>query len=127
VHYGILDEEFESDNEDESLYRLNQLTKKVKDSIYYEYDFGDGWEHKIVLEKILPYEKDMQLPQCLAGERACPPEDCGGAFGYADFLEVIMEPSHPEHESMLEWAGGDFDPEHFDLKETNLLLKKYCR
>jgi hypothetical protein len=82
--------------------------------VTYEYDFGDLWVHVIQLEAELPAEASRQYPVCLGGERNRPPEDCGGAAGYERFLEVIAEPSDPEHESMLEWVGGSFDPEEFD-------------
>lgn len=81
---------------------------------YYEYDFGDGWTHEIKLEKILPATAGCKYPICLAGERACPPEDCGGIPGYENFLEIINDSKHEEHESMLEWVGGKFDSEKFD-------------
>lgn len=80
---------------------------------YYEYDFGDSWEHTIKLEKILPLDKDTDYPKCIAGKRSCPPEDCGGVWGYEDFLKIINNPDHEEYEEMIEWAGGAFDPEHF--------------
>jgi len=79
----------------------------------YTYDFGDGWEHSVTLEAILPQEPGLDYPRCLGGERACPPEDCGGTYGYAEFLAAIRDPEHEEHQSMLEWVGGAFDPEHF--------------
>lgn len=84
----------------------------------YTYDFGDNWEHKIKLEKILPRDKNIQYPICIAGKRACPPEDCGGPPGYEYFLDAIQDPNHEEHESMLRWVGGEFDPEHFDKNEV---------
>ena len=84
----------------------------------YIYDFGDHWEHEIKLEKILARDKNIEYPICIAGERACPPEDCGGVWGYKEFLEAIKNPEHEEHETMLEWIGGEFDPEHFDPKEV---------
>jgi hypothetical protein len=80
----------------------------------YVYDFGDDWEHSIRLEEILPRAKGVTYPICIAGERASPPEDCGGVDGYEGFLEIIMNPDHEEYERMLEWAGGDFSPEHFN-------------
>jgi hypothetical protein len=83
----------------------------------YEYDFGDSWLHEVVLEAYLPAPK--KLPICLAGERACPPEDVGGTHGYEEFLAVIRDPGHEEHESMLEWVGGSFDPEVFDPKRVS--------
>ncbi|MHC1576773.1 MAG: plasmid pRiA4b ORF-3 family protein [Methanosarcinaceae archaeon] len=84
----------------------------------YEYDFGDSWGHKIQLEKILPREKGIDYPVCIKGKRACPPEDCGGVWGYKELLEAIKDPKHDEHREMLEWVGGDLDPEHFDVKEV---------
>jgi len=84
----------------------------------YTYDFGDGWQHSVTLEEILPREPDVDYPRCLAGERACPPEDCGGVYGYAEFLEAIQDPQHEEHQGMLEWVGGAFDPEHFRPEEV---------
>jgi len=103
------------------------LLKKEKDSLIYEYDFGDSWEHKIILEKILPYDASLKVPSCIKGKRACPPEDCGGIWGYQNLVEIIKDPSHPEHEEMLEWLGGEFDPEYFDMNETNRMLGKYYR
>ena len=84
----------------------------------YVYDFGDSWEHKIQLEKILPRDKDIKYPICIKGKRACPPEDCGGIWGYAELLEIINNPEHEEYEEMMEWLGGKFDPEHFDTVEV---------
>jgi len=124
--YGIPDEDFPSDLHDEVDYRLDHVLKKEKDKLAYIYDFGDGWEHEVVLEKILPFTTDTVLPVCLKGNRACPPEDVGGVPGYEMFLETVSDPSHPEYEDMLEWIGGDFDPELFDLAEVNDLLREYC-
>jgi len=88
------------------------------------YDFGDAWDHEITVEKILPHEAGKRYPLCVAGERACPPEDCGGVWGYADFLEAIRDPENEEHDSMLEWVGGSFDPEAFDVAALNKRLSK---
>ena len=85
----------------------------------YIYDYGDDWEHVVKLEKILERTAGVSYPICTDGERACPPEDCGGSWGYEDFLEAIMDPSHERHEELLEWVGGDFDPEHFDIKDIH--------
>lgn len=84
----------------------------------YVYDFGDNWHHKIILEKILPRDERIKYPVCIDGKRACPPEDCGGAWGYKEFLEAIKNPEHERHEELLEWIGGEFDPEYFDPKEV---------
>jgi hypothetical protein len=103
----------------EALTRLDEVLGKPKDAMTYDYDFGDMWHHKLVLEKILPNTPEgILLPQCLAGARACPLEDCGGANGYDQLLEAISDPAHPDHEDLLEWAG-EFDPEHFNPDEVN--------
>ncbi len=83
-------------------------------SVNYEYDFGDGWNHQVLLKEILPRDSDASYPMCVGGERACPPEDCGGIWGYQALLEAINDPAHEEHEGMLQWLGGSFDPEQFD-------------
>ena len=79
----------------------------------YVYDFGDDWQHEILLEGILLREKGQKYPRCIDGARACPPEDCGGVHGYSRVLEVLADPSDEEHESMLEWLGGKYDPQKF--------------
>ncbi len=84
----------------------------------YEYDFGDGWEHEVVLEKIGNRSNEQTYPRCLAGERACPPEDCGGIWGYEELLKTIGDPSHEEYESTIEWLGGSYDAEAFDPKKV---------
>jgi hypothetical protein len=84
----------------------------------YDYDFGDNWRHIVALEEVLPRQTGVKYPLCVGGERACPPEDCGGSHGYENFLEIIMDPDHEEHYSMLEWVGGEFHPEHFDCSDV---------
>lgn len=91
----------------------------LRDTFVYEYDFGDGWEHEIVVEKVLPVGEGVLYPRCLAGKRACPPEDVGGIWGYGNFLIVINNPRHPEHRERLEWVGGAFDPTAFNLADVN--------
>lgn len=83
-------------------------------TVDYEYDFGDGWNHQVLLKEIVPRESDTAKPICVAGERACPPEDCGGILGYQTVLEAISDPTHEEHDDILRWLGGTFDPECFD-------------
>lgn len=90
----------------------------------YEYDFGDDWKHEIVLEGSPPADPETKYPICLEGERACPPEDCGGAWGYADFLKAIRNPKSDDNEDMLKWVGGRFDPEQFDAKKATRAMKK---
>jgi len=102
--------------------RLDQLLKTPKDKCYYTYDFGDNWEHEILLEKIAePDEAWPGYPVCVKGVRACPPEDCGGIWGYYELLETVSDPKHPEHKEMKEWLGP-FDPEAFNLEAVNRLL-----
>jgi hypothetical protein len=91
----------------------------------YEYDFGDGWEHQLQVEKVEPAEPGVDAPLCLKGARACPPEDCGGPFGYAELLEAIGDPQHERHEELLEWLGGGFDAEAFDLAAVNRELQQF--
>jgi hypothetical protein len=89
----------------------------------YEYDFGDGWQHEILLEKVSPCDPTVRYPRCLDGARACPPEDCNGMGGYMNFLETISDPGHEEHEECLDWIGGEFDAEKFDAAEFQNDLK----
>ncbi|TAJ84847.1 plasmid pRiA4b ORF-3 family protein [bacterium] len=123
THYGVPDPDDFSEVKNEKSVRLGQIVSRPKQRFLYEYDFGDGWEHEIVVEKILNPEPGVRYPLCPGGARACPPEDCGGVPGYADFLEAIRNPEHEEHEEMLEWIGGEFDPEEFDLEAVNQSLK----
>jgi len=89
----------------------------------YLYDFGDNWEHTIVLEKSLPDDPALTTPLCLDGNGACPPEDVGGIYGYSDFLEIISDPKNPQREEMLIWfCADDFDPDYFDILKTNQRL-----
>lgn len=108
---------------DERNVRLDAIAQEG-DSIIYEYDFGDGWEHTLKIEKALPAEPGVRHPRCTAGKRACPPEDCGGPYGYEHVLEVLRDPKHEEHEEMLEWLPPDYDPEAFDLDRANKVLKR---
>jgi len=84
----------------------------------YEYDFGDGWQHLLILENIVPKEQGKRYPLCMAGEQACPPEDCGGPPGYEEFLKAIRDADHEEHESLLRWIGGSFSPVKFNPAEV---------
>ena len=97
-------------------YKIADYINKENETIDYEYDFGDSWQHLVKLEKILPREKGIEYPKCTGGKRACPPEDVGGIGGYEYFLEVINDLDNEEHDEILEWAGGRFDPEEFDIE-----------
>ena len=109
---------------DERRYRLNQIASFEKYKFTYEYDFGDSWEHEIVVEKILPFDPKVKYPICIKGKRACPPEDIGGAWGYDEFLEIMKDPAHDEYDSYIEWLGDEFDPEEFDIEEINQVLQR---
>lgn len=104
--------------------RVSDLLKAEKDTMIYEYDFGDGWEHKIVLEKISSVENRKKQPYCLDGKMNCPPEDCGGIWGYKEMLEVLKQPKNEGYEELIEWLGDEFDPKYFNKTEVNKLLKK---
>jgi hypothetical protein len=118
------DPEFEvEETADETGMTLARLKLEENSQFVYEYDFGDSWLHDILIEKVLSPEKDIRYPRCLDGERAAPPEDCGGLWGYAELLEAIHDPTHPEHESLLEWLGEPFDPGAFDLAAVNRSLR----
>jgi hypothetical protein len=125
--YGQPDPEFGMGRINEKRVRLDEVLRTEKDAMTYEYDFGDGWEHKIVLEKVLGNAEEHAAPSCIAGARACPPEDCGGVWGYANLLKVISDSSNPEHEEMLEWLGDGFDPERFDISAINSVLARMTR
>jgi len=89
----------------------------------YEYDFGDGWDHDVTVGATWRSPIGLKLGVCLDGANACPPEDCGGTGGYADLLRVLADPSDDDHEHMLEWAGGPFDPSAFDVALANARLQ----
>jgi len=108
---------------DERRYTLGQVVKRAASRFTYEYDFGDGWIHEVVVERILPWQAEAHYPVCVAGERACPPEDVGGLYGYYDFLDALQNASIPGHERALEWIGGSFDPDAFDLDTVNRRLR----
>jgi hypothetical protein len=110
--------------QDESKFKLQKLDFKEGSRFTYEYDFGDGWDHTLVVEKIFPPERGMKLPICIKGKRECPPEDVGGPWGYEGFLEAIRDPQNEEHESYIEWIGREFDPEAFDLDLINERLRQ---
>ena len=124
IEYGQPDPDYGSEVEDERKVKLNQVAPEENAKFIYEYDFGDSWQHTVLIEKILPVEKGKHYSVCVKGKRACPPEDIGGPWEYADFIEAVLEPAHPEHEDMLEWVGGEFDPDAFSIEEINENLKQ---
>ena len=109
---------------DEKAFTIGRITGTEGAVLLYEYDFGDSWQHELLVEKIAPPEQGIGYPVCLAGERACPPEDVGGIWGYDEFLEAIADPAHPEHEDYMDWIGDPFDPDAFDLAEVNARLRQ---
>ena len=111
------------DMEDASRAKLSRLVTKEKAKLRYTYDFGDNWQHEILVEKILPPEEGRKYPVCITGKRACPPEDCGGPWGYMEFAEAIRDPKHEQHEEFIEWRG-EFDPEAFDPDALNKELRR---
>jgi len=113
----------EMDNVDYSKIKISDLLKKEKDKVIYEYNFGDGWEHDIILEKIDSNAENKIIPTCLTGKNNCPPEDCGGIWGYENLLEILKDPDHEEYEEYMEWLGREFDPKYFDKNEINEMLK----
>jgi hypothetical protein len=123
--YGMPDDEWRevSPLDDRRYTVAGCLADRVPDFVY-EYDFGDGWEHAIHVEAILPVDQVDHYPLCTGGANACPPEDVGGSAGYFDFLQVIRDPSHEEHRDMLRWCGGSFDPTAFDRNAVNARLRR---
>ncbi len=124
-YYGVPDREFgDSETIPKSRVQLNQIAQTDKARFYYEYDFGDSWEHEIAVEKIFKPASEFKHPLCLAGKRACPPEDVGGTPGYENFLEVLAQHDNPERQELVEWIGGEFDSETFDVESVNAQLKR---
>lgn len=111
---------------DESRVALGDVVPRVGTSFAYLYDFGDSWRHDLLLEAILLPETATQYPTCIGGERRTPPEDVGGTPGYEEYLAVMADPNHDEHENMLQWRGS-FDPESFSPARVNQDLRKTFR
>ena len=107
--------------------RLGEVPGKVGAKAEYTYDFGDSWEHSIVVEKVLAPEPGVVYPLCTAGKGRCPPEDCGGLGGYYNLLDAIQDPDHEQHEELLEWIGGSFDPAAFSVDQVNQKLARLQR
>jgi Plasmid pRiA4b ORF-3-like protein len=121
--YGHPDPDGELALRDEIDCRLDSVAHKGGRFLY-TYDFGDWWEHEVVVEDVFGADPEERYPLCLDGERACPPEDVGGAYGYRTFLVVLGDPSHPEHDAMRGWVGGSFDPERFDAGRATTLARR---
>jgi len=108
---------------DERKFTLRDLLTQEGSRPTYEYDFGDNWQHELLVERIHPAEEGTRYPVCLEGAGACPPEDVGGVSGYTQFLEAMVDTNHPEHQNCRDWIGGYFDPEKFDLAKVNQILR----
>ncbi|CAN7737717.1 plasmid pRiA4b ORF-3 family protein [Paraburkholderia hospita] len=120
TNYGVPDADFPSDPPmlNEARVSLAKALGALK-SFTYIYDFGDNWQHRVKVEKVLSADPELRLPICLDGRNACPPEDVGGVPGYIEFLDAIIDPAHEEHQLLLDWCGGSFDPAAFDLQDVN--------
>ena len=103
--------------------RIMDLLKAEGDQVTYEYDFGDAWLHEVTLEKVIKTTEELEYPLCLDGAMACPPESCGGIFGYQQLVEVMKDPSHEEFDSYIIWLGRKFNPAEFDKEVVNVFLK----
>jgi hypothetical protein len=130
VKYGMPEEDlgvgYDFGAIDENTVCLGELDLQPKQKFCYLYDFGDSWEHEITVSKIVPItaeDGDLLRPRCLEGERAGPPEDSGGIWGYLDLLEILKDPEHKDYEDMHEWAG-DYDPEYISIEEINTRLQQ---
>jgi hypothetical protein len=120
--------EEEWEGQEEKSHRLCDLVTSIPADFFYDYDFGDGWQHRVVIESILKVpDGHKALTKCSGGRRQCPPEDVGGVHGFAQFLKACKDPKHPEHKQNLLWVGGAFDPAEFDLNAVTGELRKYGR
>jgi hypothetical protein len=125
VRYSIpYEDDWEPVNDEREL-TLVAAAPVEKKKFLYMYDFGDSWEHEVLVEKILPAEAGAVYPRCTAGKRACPPEDVGGSWGYEMMLEALGDPGHEEHEHWTSWMDHNFDAEAFDLRSTDEDVQNY--
>lgn len=108
--------------ENERTVHLSSVLGRIGAKAVYTYDMGDSWEHGIVLEQPLPADPGTAYPVCTGGERACPPEDCGGIPGFYDLLDALGDPSHEQHEELRDWVGDDYDPDAFSIEDINQML-----
>jgi hypothetical protein len=124
--YGMPDPAYPSEMRNERGRRLREFLRNEGETFGYQYDFGDNWEHDLVVERIVT-GAEVTDARCLEGERSCPPEDVGSSSGYMEYLEALKDPSHPDHQQMVEWRGPSFDPERFDPKRINRRLSQLSR
>ena len=121
--YGEGDFEWDFDVQDYRGMRLDKIFTEGRTSFLYEYDLGDSWRHDITLLGTVGGEAE-EKPACISGARVCPPEDCGGVTGYYHLLEALADPGHEDHDMLMEWVGGKFDPEAFDVEALDQALKR---
>ena len=124
VEYGPANAELGLKVLDERRYKLADIGLTPGSGFFYQYDFGDNWEHNIRIERVLPPDSSLKHSICVAGENACPPEDCGGIHAYYELLGALTNPQHEEHESVKTWIGGSWNAGRFDLDRANNLLKR---
>ncbi|HBG27610.1 MAG: hypothetical protein A2Y10_15770 [Planctomycetes bacterium GWF2_41_51] len=117
------DESYNEGMLDERKAKLTDIVGRSKDRFVYVYDFGDNWEHIVELVEIKEPQRGVKYPVCLAGERACPPEDCGGPWSYPEFLQTLRGRNKKERQELIDWLGYEFNPEEFDIDEINQMLK----
>jgi hypothetical protein len=125
--YGVPDADWDSPGEllDERKVTIGSVLGDRVEEFSYEYDFGDGWEHRVIVEKRLAADPERNAwPMCIAGANACPPEDVGGPPGYMDFVQAMRDPAHEEHLETWRWNGGPFDPNAFSLNDANRAIKR---
>jgi Plasmid pRiA4b ORF-3-like protein len=123
VLYGMHFEDWPDEELHEVEFKLADVAH-AGEQFRYDYDFGDYWEHEVLVERSHTIRPVLKFAVCLDGANACPPEDCGGTGGYADLLEALANPAHKEHKHYRQWAGEDFNPEAFDLAATNAALQR---
>ena len=118
---AIEDQEWDEENPllDERKFTIGMLLSDDLSEFEYDYDFGDGWCHNIKVERLLTPNQTNYWPMCIDGENACPPEDVGGPLGYLEFIEILADPTHEQHEDLFRWVGGPFDPQGFDVNTAN--------
>ena len=121
--FGMHVEDWPDEEIDEKNVTVLQVLRDQR-GFFFDYDFGDGWEHEVVIEEMTWSYYGLKFAVCLDGQNACPPEDVGGSYGYAAFLEAIGNPDHKQHDSYRDWVGGPFDPATFDLANANALCQK---
>lgn len=124
--YGTPDLQWGNSVRDERRFELATIAPSVGNTFTYDYDYGDGWTHRVVVEAVEPIDPAVVYPRCIKGKRACPPEDCGGPFGYEQLLEALRDPKQDDHGEMLAWSGP-IDSNEFDLEETNAHLRSLVR